>query len=96
MEQFSGKAGSAYQFIEIPDLNKNRFSLSSLFVVNREEDAPWISSEANDEARNLLYPDVFHDDMRAATRQFYSTFYHRQLTDAELDKILATATRKTQ
>jgi len=45
---------------------------------------------------NLLYPDVFHDDMRAATRQFYSTFYHRTLTDAELNQILATATRKTQ
>jgi len=45
---------------------------------------------------NLLYPDVFHDDMRAVTRQFYSTFYHRTLTDAELNQIFATATRKTK
>ena len=45
---------------------------------------------------NLFYPDVFHYDMRAETRRFYSEFYHWQLTDSELDRILATATRKTQ
>ena len=45
---------------------------------------------------NLFYPDVFHYDMRAETRRFYSEFYHWQLTDSELDRILATATRKTK
>jgi len=47
-------------------------------------------------AANLLYPEVFHDDMRAVTRQFYATFYHRTPTDTEHNQILATATRKTQ
>jgi iron complex transport system substrate-binding protein len=45
---------------------------------------------------NLLYPDVFHDDMRAVTRRFYAQFYRWQLTDTELNQILATATRKNQ
>jgi len=45
---------------------------------------------------NLFYPDVFHYDMRAETRRFYSEFYHWQLTDSEVDRILATATRKAK
>jgi iron complex transport system substrate-binding protein len=56
--------------------------------VNRILGIRWIA--------NLLYPDIFHDDMRAVTRQFYSEFYHWQLSDSELDRILATATRKTK
>jgi iron complex transport system substrate-binding protein len=44
---------------------------------------------------NLLYPNLFHDDMRAVTRQFYAEFYHWQLSDAELDHILASATPRT-
>jgi iron complex transport system substrate-binding protein len=55
--------------------------------VNRIVGIRWIA--------NLLYPNLFHDDMRAATRQFYARFYRWQLSDAELDKILATATRES-
>jgi len=40
---------------------------------------------------NLLYPILFHDDMQAATRQFYLQFYRWQ-SDAELVKILVKAT----
>ena len=56
--------------------------------VNRIIGVRWIA--------HLLYPDLFHDDMRAATRQFYAKFYRWQLSDAELDKLLATATRERQ
>jgi iron complex transport system substrate-binding protein len=42
---------------------------------------------------DLFYPEVFHYDIRAATRQFYRTFYHRRLSDQELDQLLAAATR---
>jgi iron complex transport system substrate-binding protein len=45
---------------------------------------------------NLFYPEIFHYDMRAETRRFYSEFYHWQLTDSDLDRILATATRKAK
>lgn len=43
---------------------------------------------------NLLYPEVFHYDMRAETRSFYRTFYRSELTDAELNQLLSNATRK--
>lgn len=43
---------------------------------------------------NLFYPDLFPYDMRSETRHFYATFYHVQLTDAQLNQILATAARK--
>jgi len=56
--------------------------------VNRIIGIEWIA--------HLLYPDLFPYDMRAETRRFYATFYHVKLTGAELDRILATATRKTQ
>jgi len=56
--------------------------------VNRIIGIRWIA--------NLLYPDLFHDDMRSATRQFYARFYRWQLSDAELDRILATAARESR
>jgi iron complex transport system substrate-binding protein len=54
--------------------------------VNRIVGLKWIA--------NLLYPDLFRYDMREETRAFYRTFYRRDLSSAELDRILATATRK--
>src|SRR5579864_8789597 len=36
-----------------------------------------------------LYPDQFHDDLRPLTREFYKRFYHIDLTDAQLDRVLA-------
>jgi len=56
--------------------------------VNRVIGIKWVA--------HLLYPDLFPYDMRAETRRFYSTFYHWNLTDAELNQLLSTATRKTQ
>jgi iron complex transport system substrate-binding protein len=56
--------------------------------VNRIIGIKWVA--------HLLYPDLFPYDMRAETRRFYATFYHWNLTDAELNQLLSTATRKTQ
>jgi iron complex transport system substrate-binding protein len=44
---------------------------------------------------NLFYPDVFHYDMRAETRHFYATFYHVQLSETQLNKLLSTAVKTT-
>jgi hypothetical protein len=49
-DQFSDAKGSAYQFIEIPDLKENRLMLSSLYIIDSEEDASWIRSMASDES----------------------------------------------
>jgi iron complex transport system substrate-binding protein len=36
-----------------------------------------------------LYPDLFPEDMRALTRDFYRRYYHVALSDAQIDRVLA-------
>jgi VWFA-related protein len=67
----SGKMGSAYQYIEIPDLNKHRLSLSNMFIINREEDLPWTASGAPEEFRKLLYPDMRMDPRKSPALRSY-------------------------
>lgn len=65
-DQRSGKIGSAYQYIEIPDLKKGRLTLSNIFVVNRDEDLPWLRSESAE-----LSPDIRkHSGKSAAIRKY--------------------------
>ena len=45
-DKASGKIGTAYQFLEIPDLKKKRLALSSIFVLNHREDVSEFRSEA--------------------------------------------------
>ncbi len=56
----SGKIGSAYQFLQIPDLKKPRLALSSIFVINQDEEASDIKAgnieagrDASDSGRKL-------------------------------------------
>jgi len=37
----------------------------------------------------ILYPELFPEDLRALTRDFYGRFYHVTLSDPQLDRILA-------
>jgi iron complex transport system substrate-binding protein len=37
----------------------------------------------------ILYPDMFPEDMRALTRDFYRRFYHVTPSDPQLDRVLA-------
>jgi len=37
----------------------------------------------------ILYPDVFPEDLRALTRDFYTRFYHVTPSDAQVDRVLA-------
>jgi hypothetical protein len=50
-DQASGAIGSAYQFVEIPDLAKEGLSLSSIFVADRDEDSSWIQSGVIEDSR---------------------------------------------
>ena len=36
----------------------------------------------------VLYPDVFPEDMRPIVRDFYRLFYHRTPADAQLEQLL--------
>jgi iron complex transport system substrate-binding protein len=40
---------------------------------------------------NLLYPDVFKYDIKAEVKDYYAKFYHYNLTDQEVEAILARA-----
>jgi VWFA-related protein len=55
-DQASGAIGSAYQFVEIPDLKKDGLALSSIFVLNRNKDAAWIQSGMTEESQNRPNP----------------------------------------
>ena len=49
--------------------------------VNRIIGIPWTAK--------VLYPDMFADlDMPALTREFYSKFYHYELTDSDIENLL--------
>ena len=56
-------------------------------AVNRIIGIKWLA--------NLFYPEIFHYDMRQETRRFYGTFYHVQLSEAQLDELLSTAMKTT-
>jgi VWFA-related protein len=71
MDQINGKAGSAYQYIEIPNLKKKRLSLSNIFIINREEDAPWSPPQTPEESRNLLYPDMSRDPRKSPALRIF-------------------------
>lgn len=52
-------------------------------AVNRLIGARWLAS--------MLYPEVFSGDLRETTSDFYRRFYHVDLTEAQLDKLLRPA-----
>jgi iron complex transport system substrate-binding protein len=37
----------------------------------------------------ILYPDLFPEDLRTQTREFYDKFYHVQVTEPQIDRVLA-------
>jgi iron complex transport system substrate-binding protein len=52
--------------------------------VNRLIGVRWLAS--------VLYPQAFPEDLRGITRDFYRQFYHVELDDAQLDRLLLPAT----
>ncbi len=53
----SGKIGSAYQFIEIPDLKKRRLALSNIFLTTRDAELPWAQVKTP-KTSNLFSPET--------------------------------------
>ncbi len=69
----SNKVGSAYQYIDIPDLKKRRLALSDLFVINRKEDGSWIHNGIPEEnLKVLLSPILSKDELRNPALRNYS------------------------
>ena len=71
-DQVSGKAGSAYQFVDIPDLKKDRLALSDIFVINDEKDAAWIrSGVTKDNDTTWFNPILSRDESRSPALRTY-------------------------
>jgi VWFA-related protein len=69
-DQGSSKIGSAYQYIEIPDLKKEGLSLSDLFAVSSNEDTRLILSEAGGESAERFYSTGQNRQKSPAIRQY--------------------------
>ena len=39
-------------------------------------------------AADLLYPEIYHFNLKQITREYFDIFYHYQLTDKELAEVL--------
>ena len=74
------KNGEVYA---IPDAPFNWFDRPP--SVNRILGVRWLG--------NILYPEVFDIDIKQETKDFYEMFYHRELTDTEVDEILENAVK---
>lgn len=66
---------------DIPDRPFNWFDRPP--SINRLIGVKWLA--------NLLYPDIFSYDLKAEIKEFYSKFYYKQLSDQEVDDLLARA-----
>ena len=57
----SGKVGTAYQSVEIPDLDKIGLALSDVFLITSAEDITWMFSDAAEESDDGVFSAVFQE-----------------------------------
>ncbi len=69
-DQGSGKIGSAYRYIKIPDLKKEGLALSDLFAISGVEDARLILSETDEESPEQSYSNGQDRGESPAVRQY--------------------------
>jgi hypothetical protein len=55
----SGNIGSAYQFVEIPDLKKNGLEMSSIFMLTSADDINWMRADVIKELAREVFSPVF-------------------------------------
>jgi hypothetical protein len=89
-DTYSEAKGSAYQFIDIPDLKKNRLALSSLYIIGSEDDAEWIRSIAMGEktqssgaSRRITIRSPARKDFRPGDRFEYIAVIYNAKTKKE-------------
>ena len=89
-DKLSDAKGSAYQFIEVPDLKKNRLALSSLYLIDREKDASWLRAIATNESDSTLDASQQIVNMNPARKNFlpgdsfeYMTVIYNAKTEKE-------------
>lgn len=90
-KEFLGYATADSSWQKIPAVRDRRVHLIPIHPfnwfdrppgINRLVGIPWVA--------HLLYPDHFSEDwLRGKIRDFYSRFYHYDLSDTELAELLA-------
>ena len=72
-DEASGRIGTAYQFVEIPDLNKSGLALSDIFMITRDEDLSWVNSDAIKEVTGgMFFPVINKDDAHSPALRAYA------------------------
>ena len=70
----SGKTGSAYQFMEIPDPGKRGLALSNIFMLAGADDLKWLLSEAGEVITEGVFFPVFQaEEVRSPALRTYSS-----------------------
>jgi VWFA-related protein len=90
-DEVSGKIGSAYQFVKIPNLRDGRLALSDLFLIGGDKDVDAIEPRlAEDNSKVWLIPITKRDDSKSPALRNYqpgdSFEYMSVVYNAEHDK----------
>ena len=88
----SGKVGSAYQFLEIPDVGKKGLTLSNIFMITSGDDLNWMRSDVTKEiAEGVFFPMFQGEEVRSPALRTYMSGDNLQtvtmLYNAETDAI---------
>ena len=69
----SGKVGSAYQFLEIPDVGKKGLALSNIFMITSADDLEWMRSNTTEEiSKGVFFPMVQEEGIRSPALRTYT------------------------
>ena len=72
-DSVSGKVGSSYQAVQIPDVKKRSLTLSDIFVINSEESVAWLKSGiAEDISQKQIEPVLKRDASRSPALREYA------------------------
>ena len=68
----TGKVGSAYQSVAIPDLKKKGLALSNIFMITSADDLDWMRSDATKEIdEGLFFPILHKEEVRSPALRAY-------------------------
>ena len=68
----TGKVGSAYQFLEIPDIGKKGPALSNIFMITSADDLEWMRSDVTKGiAEGVFFPMFQGEDVRSPALRTY-------------------------
>ena len=67
----TGKVGSAYQFLEIPEIKKNALALSNIFMITSVDDLVWMSSDVTKDIAGGVFFPMYQGEARSPALRTY-------------------------